>query len=126
MGYTKVLFVCEKNRNRSPKAAQWYIDRCNELYEIDVSECVKSAGIDVEDDGEQLTQGMIDWANKVFALDRAVGRYIERHYVGFREKLIVLGIPDADYDDETKIPSFDVFMEMKMAHQMDKGCVGTY
>jgi predicted protein tyrosine phosphatase len=82
-----VLFVCGKNRRRSPTAEQIFAE--NPQLEV------ASAGISADADNP-LTPDLIEWANVIFVMEKA---HQQKMAARFRTSLkharvICLGIPD--------------------------------
>lgn len=85
-----VLFVCSRNRRRSPTAEQVFRD----WPDIETA----SAGLKPDAD-EPLTPEMIDWADLICVMESGHRRQLSRRFAGaIRNKRVVsLDIPD-DYD----------------------------
>jgi len=81
----KVLFVCLANIDRSPTAEEMFKGRA------DLE--VMSAGISTVS-GRQLTVETVDWADKIFVMEREQVDYIEALVPGASSKTFVLDIPD--------------------------------
>ncbi len=94
----RYLFVCKANRFRSPFAAKWFDDYCRaNRIEADV----KSAGYKADrylpiTNTVQLTAEMLDWADRILAMESYMIDWIERTYPErrVREKSASLDVPD--------------------------------
>jgi predicted protein tyrosine phosphatase len=85
-GISKILFVCSANIDRSPTAEN--------LFKNQAGLEVKSAGVS-KTAFKELTPEMIDWADKIFAMDGGVKRKIKVMLPsGSSVKLVSLGIGD--------------------------------
>jgi predicted protein tyrosine phosphatase len=84
---TKILFICGKNRRRSPSAEEIFAG----MDGIDVS----SAGTSV-DARCQISADLLEWADRVFVMEESQRRYLKAHFAQrLRDKKIVcLNIPD--------------------------------
>ncbi len=86
----RVLFICSRNRLRSPTAEQVFSDRPG--FEV------TSAGLDPDAEVE-VTPELLEWAEVIFVMERAhrsrLSRKFRRHIN--RQRIICLDIPD-DYD----------------------------
>jgi len=89
----KYLFVCHKNINRSVYAASWltiYLQANNLPGEV------RSAGISTNpNEGRQLTQELVDWADRMIIMEDYMKERMQQVYINFDEKSFVLDIPDA-------------------------------
>jgi predicted protein tyrosine phosphatase len=87
---TAVLFVCSRNRLRSPTAEQVFASRAD----IEVT----SAGLD-SGCGNPVTPELVEWADIIFVMEPAHRAKLQRRFRPWlkRARVIVLGIPD-DYD----------------------------
>ena len=85
----QLLFVCSRNQWRSPTAAALFKD--NDLYAARSAGTSDSARI-------KITAGSIDWADKIFVMEKRHLAIIKRKYPSEIEgkQIVVLGIPD-DY-----------------------------
>lgn len=83
----KILFICGKNRRRSPTAEQVF----SGMDGIEVS----SAGTSPEAEC-QVSRDLLEWADKVFVMERAQQRYLRARFgVVLKDKRVVcLNIPD--------------------------------
>ena len=86
----QLLFVCSRNQWRSPTAAALF--KNNNLYVARSAGTSASARI-------KITAGSIDWADKIFVMEKRHLAIIERKYPSEIEgkSIVVLGIPD-DYE----------------------------
>jgi predicted protein tyrosine phosphatase len=84
---TKILFICGKNRCRSPSAEEIFAG----MDGIDVS----SAGTSV-DAPCQVSADLLEWADRIFVMEESQRRYLKAHFAqSLRDKKIVcLNIPD--------------------------------
>jgi predicted protein tyrosine phosphatase len=84
---TKILFICGKNRRRSPSAEEIFSG-------IDGIE-VSSAGTSVEAEC-QVSADLLEWADRVFVMQQSQRRYLKAHFApSLKDKKIVsLNIPD--------------------------------
>jgi predicted protein tyrosine phosphatase len=84
---TKILFICGKNRRRSPSAEEIFAG----LDGIEVS----SAGTSIEAKC-QVSADLLEWADRVFVMEQSQRRYLNAHFGhGLKDKKIVcLNIPD--------------------------------
>ena len=82
-----VLFVCSKNRWRSPTAEHIFADYPGVL-------CL-SAGVSVDAD-HRLERDMLDWADIVFVMERQHRKKIDALHPGalHGKKVVCLNIPD--------------------------------
>ena len=82
-----VLFVCSRNRLRSPTAEQVFANRAG----IEVS----SAGTDNDADNP-LTADLVSWADIIFVMERAHRRKVQRRFAQqlHSARIICLDIPD--------------------------------
>ena len=99
----KYLFVCHQNRQRSPFAEQWLSKKFREK---GIQSYVKSAGISVPDKGIQLTQELVDWADRIFFMEEYMVERIKGKYERLEGKIEVLNIPcnfDIEIEDNTEI-----------------------
>ncbi|MBO9708380.1 MAG: low molecular weight protein tyrosine phosphatase family protein [Caulobacter sp.] len=85
----KVLFVCGKNKLRSPTAEQVFADWPG----------VETASAGVNHDAEEPLSGeLVEWADIIFVMERAhrskLSKRFKKH---LRARVICLDIPD-DYD----------------------------
>jgi predicted protein tyrosine phosphatase len=85
-----VLFLCSRNRLRSPTAEQVFADWPN----------VETASAGLAPDAEEVvTPELLEWADVVFVMERAhrtkLSSRFARHLQG--KRVVVLDIPD-DYD----------------------------
>ncbi len=86
---TTVLFVCSRNRLRSPTAEQVFAGRAD----IEVT----SAGLDPGCENP-VTPELVAWADIIFVMERAHRTRLQNRFRPWlkRARVIVLGIPD-DY-----------------------------
>ncbi|MCK0129155.1 phosphotyrosine protein phosphatase [Erythrobacter sp. F6033] len=86
-GPRRFLFVCTKNKLRSPTAEQVF----SQIEGIEAF----SAGIS-RDAEEPLTDELIEWADHIFVMERAHRAKIQsKHRVALKDtRIAVLGIPD--------------------------------
>jgi len=84
---TKILFVCGKNRRRSPTAEDVFTG-------MDGIE-VCSAGTSVEAECPVSTD-LLEWADRVFVMEMSQRRYLGVHFgeVLKKKRVICLNIPD--------------------------------
>jgi predicted protein tyrosine phosphatase len=82
-----VLFVCGKNRRRSPTAEQ--------IFANDPHFEVASAGISADADNP-LTPGLVEWANIIFVMEKAHRQKLTAHFRTSLKhaRVICLDIPD--------------------------------
>ena len=86
----KILFVCSRNRRRSPTAEAVFSER---------DDCeVSSAGL-APDAEETLSPETIEWADLIFVMDKKQRAKLKRNFAAHlkNKRVICLGIPD-DYD----------------------------
>ena len=83
----KILFICGKNRRRSPSAEEIFAA-------IDGIE-VSSVGTSVESTC-QVSADLVEWADWIFVMEPSQRRHLNTHFAdGLKEKKIVcLNIPD--------------------------------
>jgi predicted protein tyrosine phosphatase len=83
----KILFICGKNRRRSPSAEEIF----SGMDGIEVS----SAGTSVEAKCP-VSADLLEWADRVFVMEQSQRRYLNAHFSqSLRDKKIVcLNIPD--------------------------------
>jgi predicted protein tyrosine phosphatase len=84
---TKVLFICGKNRRRSPSAEEIFVG----MDGVEVS----SAGVGAEAVC-RVSADLLEWADKVFVMEQSQKRYLNAHFArSLKDKKIVcLNIPD--------------------------------
>ncbi|MBI4158536.1 MAG: HD domain-containing protein [Candidatus Yanofskybacteria bacterium] len=89
-GKVKLLFICTANINRSRAGEDLFANSA--VYEA------KSAGfVMFESSGQALTQGLINWADRVFVMDEVSDCHLTKLRAGFdvqNKDVVVLGIPD--------------------------------
>ena len=85
----RVLFVCSRNRLRSPTAEQVFSSRDD----LEVS----SAGLDADADNP-LTPELVEWADVIFVMEKAHRTKLSQRFKPYLKtaRVICLGIPD-DY-----------------------------
>jgi len=88
--HVHVLFVCSRNRLRSPTAEQVFADWPG------IETC--SAGLD-HDAGNPLTPELLEWAQIVFVMERAQRAKLSARFRPWlrAQRIVCLDIPD-DYD----------------------------
>ncbi len=82
-----LLFVCSRNRLRSPTAEALFADR----------DGMQTLSAGTAPDAETpLSVELIDWADIIFAMETIHRRIIKQHFGNSlsRKRVIVLGIPD--------------------------------
>lgn len=86
---TRILFVCSRNRLRSPTAEHVFAGRPG----LEVT----SAGLNHDAD-QPLTPELVAWADVIFVMERAHLRRLRERYRAEldRQRVVSLGIPD-DY-----------------------------
>lgn len=86
----RVLFICSRNRLRSPTAEEVFGDRPD----LEVA----SAGL-APDAEELVTSELLDWANLVFVMEKVHRNRLQRRFSAHlrHARVICLDIPD-DYD----------------------------
>ncbi len=89
----KLLFVCTANQQRSPTAEELI----NKNYKYEA----KSAGISPLS-GTFISQEAIDWADKIFVMERKHKDFIEKKFNTDKE-IIVFNIPDEYYKNEPEL-----------------------
>ena len=84
---TKVLFICGKNRRRSPSAEEIFVG----MDGVEVS----SAGVSAEAVCP-VSADLLEWADRVFVMEQSQKRYLNAHFArSLKDKKIVcLNIPD--------------------------------
>ena len=84
---TKILFLCGKNRRRSPSAEEIF----SGMDGIEVS----SAGTSPEAEC-QVSGDLLEWADKIFVMERVQKRHLTTHFAHNlkNKKIICLDIPD--------------------------------
>jgi predicted protein tyrosine phosphatase len=84
---TKILFICGKNRRRSPSA--------EEIFAAIDGIKVSSAGTSVESTC-QVSADLVEWADWIFVMEPSQRRHLNAHFAhGLKKKKIVcLNIPD--------------------------------
>ena len=82
-----VLFICSRNRKRSPTAEAIFSD----FPGVEVS----SAGTSVDAENA-VSADQIDWADVIFVMEQVHGRRLQERFATVleRKKLVVLRIPD--------------------------------
>ena len=83
----RVLFVCGRNRLRSPTAERMFCERRD--LEVD------SAGTS-PDAENPLTRELVDWAELIFVMEKAQLRKVQTRFGAAlkSKRLVCLGIPD--------------------------------
>ncbi len=87
-----LLFVCERNEQRSPTFEIWFKNNRHQYY-------VKSAGIFCYSPNI-LTKELLEWADVVYVMDLKQEMFIARTFPEFIGKVIVVGCND-DYQRES-------------------------
>jgi predicted protein tyrosine phosphatase len=84
---TKILFICGKNRRRSPSAEEIF----GGMDGIEVS----SAGTSVEAECP-VSADLLDWADRIFVMERSQERHLRVRFapVVKNKKIVCLNIPD--------------------------------
>ena len=84
---TKILFICGKNRRRSPSAEEIFAG----MDGIEVS----SAGTGVEAECT-VSADLLEWADKIFVMEQAQRRHLNAHFAHSLKdrKIVCLNIPD--------------------------------
>ncbi len=82
-----ILFVCGKNRRRSPTAEQ--------IFASDPNFEVASAGISADADNP-LTPDLVEWANIIFVMEKAHRQKLATHFRASLKhaRVVCLDIPD--------------------------------
>jgi predicted protein tyrosine phosphatase len=90
MPVTKILFVCGKNRRRSPTAEELFAG----MDGIEVS----SAGTSSESECP-VSWDLLEWADLVFVMERSQKRHLNARFVHILKdkRVVCLNIPD-DYE----------------------------
>ena len=90
MSVRNYLFVCARNRLRSPTAEHIFA-------EIEGIRTL-SAGLNRDAEG-RVSDELVDWADVIFVMERAHRSKLRTNHAGALKdkKIVVLGIPD-DYD----------------------------
>jgi predicted protein tyrosine phosphatase len=84
----RVLFVCSRNRLRSPTAEHLFCD----FPGVDV----RSAGT-ARDAEVQISRDDVDWADLIFVMERVHQKRLKTMFKHFQARVVCLQIPD-DYD----------------------------
>lgn len=118
----KYLFVCSKNKFRSPYAAKWL---SNYFKENNIDSDVRSAGLWVINlfEATRLTQEHIDWADTIFVMEAIMKEEISsRHEVDI-SKIINLNIPDifSWAIEESRLPYDDNVSPFEAVKILEKG-----
>ena len=82
----KLLFVCERNEQRSPSFEAWFKEN-RKKYEV------KSAGIANALPG-MINRDMLEWADMVFLMDLEQEIFIRREFPEFLSKTEIVGCSD--------------------------------
>lgn len=82
----KLLFVCERNEQRSPSFEKWFKEN-RPGYEV------KSAGTAQALPGE-INRDMLEWADRVFLMDIEQEIFIKREFPEFLSKCEIIGCSD--------------------------------
>jgi predicted protein tyrosine phosphatase len=84
---TRILFICGKNRRRSPSAEEVFAG-------MDGIE-VRSAGTSAEAECP-VSADLLEWADRVFVMEPAQRRYLNAHFASVlkAKKIGCLNIPD--------------------------------
>jgi predicted protein tyrosine phosphatase len=83
----KLLFICSRNRWRSPTAEQVFED----------VDGIETASAGLSPDAENpLTPELIEWAEVIFVMERAHKVKLNTHFSSYlaHKRVICLGIPD--------------------------------
>ena len=88
-----LLFICDANLNRSPTFEKWF-NRHTKLK-------AKSAGI-FYGYPNQLTQELLDWADKVFVMELAELKWMKEHNL-YHPDITIVGIGDYYVPDEKEL-----------------------
>jgi len=86
---TKLLFVCSRNRRRSPTAEAIFSN----------SEGIEALSAGTSPDADHMISAdLIEWADLIFAMEKVHRRRLQQRFGDLlrTKKLVVLGIPD-DY-----------------------------
>ena len=92
MKLKNLLFVCERNEQRSPTFETWF-RKNRPQYDV------KSAGIFYYCP-QKLTKELLEWADVVYVMDLGQEMFIARKFPEFLCKVIVIGCDD-DYQRES-------------------------
>lgn len=92
MTLKNLLFVCERNEQRSPTFETWFK---NNRHQYDV----KSAGISCYSH-VMLTKELLEWADTVYVMDLKQEMFIARKFPELLGNVIVIGCDD-DYQRES-------------------------
>jgi predicted protein tyrosine phosphatase len=90
------LFVCSANLQRSPTAERAFQNWKN-VWET------KSAGTMPVENGQSLTQELIDWADVIIVMESHHAGYILSNFQTDRTKIKVLDIADVYYCDDPEL-----------------------
>jgi predicted protein tyrosine phosphatase len=90
------LFVCSANLQRSPTAERAFQNWKN-VWET------KSAGTMPVENGQSLTQELIDWADVIIVMESHHAGYILSNFQTDRTKIKVLDIADVYYRDDPEL-----------------------
>lgn len=82
----KLLFVCERNEQRSPSFQTWFEEH-RPKYEV------RSTGI-TNGYPERINRELLDWADKVFLMDLEQERFVAREFPEYLHKTEIIGCSD--------------------------------
>ena len=96
-----VLFICSRNRLRSPTAETLFAKRAG----------ITAASAGTSEDAENvISADLIEWADIIFAMETVHKRKLGKKYASLLKtrRVVVLGIPDKyDYMDEALVASLN-------------------
>lgn len=106
-GKLKILFVCGRNKHRSPTAVA--------MYKNDQRFTVASAGIS-EKSNHQINTKDVEWANLIVVFENKYKQYILNKFVGQNlPKIVCLDIPDEfEYMDVDLVELIDGILEYQL------------
>ena len=94
--FSKILFVCNANLNRSPTFEKWYKQKHPHIE-------VKSCGI-YFGYPHQLNKELLDWADNVYVMTLKMAKHIhDRYQKEHYDKVEVIGIEDEFSPDQTEL-----------------------
>ena len=106
-----VLFVCSANQNRSRAAERILRDIAEHTPDLEYDVEVRSAGTNPRDDGVELTEELVDWADGIYVFEGWQERLIEGQYPAAKNKVCNLQIPDIYERDD---PDLELILRHKL------------
>lgn len=105
----QLLFICSRNQWRSPTAAALFKD--SDRY------VAKSAGIS-DQARIKITRGMIDWADKIFVMEKRHAAIIRQKYPDNIQDRLIITLHISD-DYQYMDPELIDILESRLAEYLD-------